>query len=352
MEDAFQFIIESPQTTTGHKKRPRLVTRLKKIKCLQPSPESKCEACKAAKIPCKFKDRERYFAERSRAIAGPNVGQSSFTPIEERAAENGSSMDAFSIAGAQPYGGSSRATQSPKPSGAVAAESSSPRFQPYPTSYQAHRHSTSSPITTSYPNQAQPGYNYVASPPAPVVPQRQAINLFDQDNQNYPNRTLITEFAEAFIRNHVHQYPFLNGNEIWKQVWNGTLPAPLASCVAALACKHSTRPDLTYGRTMESVGEAYTENAKTMLGRRPAATMSMLHTLIVLAWAEHRLKKSEDAHMHYDMAMRMAVELGMTNASINLIGEQRDIRVVTWSNLVELHHACEFMRCSSHTCTH
>lgn len=48
-----------------------------------------------------------------------------------------------------------------------------------------------------------------------------------------------------------------------------------------------------------------------------------------------------DARMHYDMAMRMAVDLGMTNSSINLIGDQRDIRVLTWSNLVELHHACE-----------
>ncbi len=49
-------------------------SRLKKIKCLQPSPEAKCEACKAAKIQCRFRDRERYFAERSRAIAGPNSG--------------------------------------------------------------------------------------------------------------------------------------------------------------------------------------------------------------------------------------------------------------------------------------
>ncbi|KAI5890412.1 uncharacterized protein SCHCODRAFT_02631776 [Schizophyllum commune H4-8] len=345
MEDAFQFIIESPQTTTGHKKRPRLVTscdncRLKKIKCLQPHPDSKCDACKAAKIPCKFKDRERYFAERSRAIAGPNVG-TAFNPIEERAAENGSSMDAFSISGPQTYAGSSsRATHSPKPSGAVAAESSSPRFQPYPSTYQAgHRHSTSSPITPSYPNQVQGGYNYVAPTPAPVVPQRQPISLFDQDNQNYPNRTLITEFTEAFIRNHVHQFQFVNSNDIWKQVWSGTLPAPFASCIAALACKHSTRADLTYGRTIESVGEVYAENAKNMLGRRPAATMPMLHTLILLAWAEQRLKKDEDARMHYDMAMRMAVDLGMTNSSINLIGDQRDIRVLTWSNLVELHHA-------------
>jgi len=94
--DDVQFIIESPQNNQGHKKRPRLVTscdnwlaysfplypfpllthtysRLKKIKCQQPSPETQCEACKAAKIHCRFRDRERYFAERSRAIAGPGT---------------------------------------------------------------------------------------------------------------------------------------------------------------------------------------------------------------------------------------------------------------------------------------
>lgn len=49
-------------------------SRLKKIKCLQPSPEARCEACKAAKIQCRFRDRERYFAERSRAITNPGVG--------------------------------------------------------------------------------------------------------------------------------------------------------------------------------------------------------------------------------------------------------------------------------------
>ncbi|TRM69256.1 hypothetical protein BD626DRAFT_473478 [Schizophyllum amplum] len=348
MEDAFQFIIESPQTTTGHKKRPRLVTscdncRLKKIKCLQSSPETKCEACKAAKIPCKFKDRERYFAERSRAIAGPNVA-TAYTPIEERAAENGSSMDAFSISGA-PYGSSgpsSRATHSPKPSGAVAADpNASGRFQPYPTNFQpGHRHSTSSPINSSYPShQAQGGYNYMASTPLPLVQQPQRINLFDQDNAHYPNRTLITEFTEQFIRHHAHNFPFVNVNEIWKQVWSGTLPAPFASCIASLACKHSTRADLTHDRTTESVAEAYAENAKTMLGRRPAGTMAMLHTLILLAWAEQRLGKADDARTHYDMAMRMAVDLGMTNSSINLIGDQRDVRVLTWGNLVELHHA-------------
>ena len=70
--------VSSPPATTGpshsYSVRRHFLdfssSRLKKIKCLQPSPETKCEACRTAKIPCRFKDRERYFAERSRAIAG------------------------------------------------------------------------------------------------------------------------------------------------------------------------------------------------------------------------------------------------------------------------------------------
>jgi hypothetical protein len=68
-----QLVSTSPPVSFSFRSSFSLNSRLKKIKCLQPSPETKCEACKAAKIPCRFKDRERYFAERSRAIAGPNT---------------------------------------------------------------------------------------------------------------------------------------------------------------------------------------------------------------------------------------------------------------------------------------
>lgn len=64
--------VHSPSSSTFYSHAAFFLSRLKKIKCLQSSPETSCEACKAAKIPCKFRDRERYFAERSRAIAGPS----------------------------------------------------------------------------------------------------------------------------------------------------------------------------------------------------------------------------------------------------------------------------------------
>ncbi len=100
--DDIKFVHESPQLVQGQKKRPRLVTscdnwyifiseglssvtrsprfssRLKKVRCIQPSNSAKCESCEAAQVPCRYRDRERYFAERSRITSNssPDRAQS------------------------------------------------------------------------------------------------------------------------------------------------------------------------------------------------------------------------------------------------------------------------------------
>lgn len=105
--DDIQFVLEAPHLTQGHKKRPRLVTscdnwyvpplidgqreakiccsRLKKVKCIQTTPNTQCEACTLAHVPCRFRDREKYFAERRRIMSGAGSSegsrrQSSSTP--------------------------------------------------------------------------------------------------------------------------------------------------------------------------------------------------------------------------------------------------------------------------------
>ena len=87
--EAFRFILENPHPGAApnkQRKRARLVTacdswyarrvlfrclsslrphsRVKKIKCQQPVPNGCCEACRIAKTPCLFGDRDRYQAER------------------------------------------------------------------------------------------------------------------------------------------------------------------------------------------------------------------------------------------------------------------------------------------------
>jgi len=52
-------------------------SRMKKIKCVQSKTHEKCEACQATNVVCQFRDRERYFAERSRIVTGLSGGSSS-----------------------------------------------------------------------------------------------------------------------------------------------------------------------------------------------------------------------------------------------------------------------------------
>lgn len=44
-------------------------SRLKKIKCIQSRDSGKCEACTTARVQCRFRDREQYFAERGRLMS-------------------------------------------------------------------------------------------------------------------------------------------------------------------------------------------------------------------------------------------------------------------------------------------
>ena len=47
-----------------------LFSRVKKIKCVQQPASGKCEACLTANLPCLYRDREQYFAERTRMLSG------------------------------------------------------------------------------------------------------------------------------------------------------------------------------------------------------------------------------------------------------------------------------------------
>ena len=127
--DGLRFVLEAPQLSQTHKKRPRLVTscdnwcvllphlelfleiahpslffptfppppllsRLKKIKCVQVKSQPRCEACEAGNTPCQFRDRERYFAERSRIVTGASAGSS---PAHSRRSSSSQSTEPSAI---------------------------------------------------------------------------------------------------------------------------------------------------------------------------------------------------------------------------------------------------------------
>lgn len=104
--DGIRFILEDPQAANSRtKKRSRLVTacdtwcvhmlfvyacpssqvyrlchsRAKKIKCHQSPGAPKCEACRLSKSACRFRDRERYHAQRSGSLS---ASSSNFNPSD------------------------------------------------------------------------------------------------------------------------------------------------------------------------------------------------------------------------------------------------------------------------------
>ncbi|KAF8995469.1 hypothetical protein BDQ17DRAFT_1392227 [Cyathus striatus] len=352
MEDSFQFIIESPQHSQGHKKRPRLVTscdncRLKKIKCLQPSPEAKCEACKSAKIPCRFRDRERYFAERSRAIAGPNAN-AGYSP--ESRPETNAGLDAFSVAS------SSSSPSLSSPSGLVAADADpNGRYQSYPSDSRRstespHRHSNSASISAfpSSRTDSSLAYGYMTSGSPQVLPQphsrtpqdSRSFQLFDSENPQRPHPSLMQHFIPLFFEHMGGEFGFITYEEIIAEFWDQTLPSLMANCIAAMASRYSNIPELNV-RGLHNVSEAYTDIAKAILPSVASTpTMETLHALMLLSWAEYKSNRIPGFRVYCQMAMRMAVELGLSDQNavqMHLSENERNRRRSTWASILQLH---------------
>ncbi|KAF8160904.1 hypothetical protein B0H34DRAFT_357108 [Crassisporium funariophilum] len=363
MDDSFQFIIESPQHSQGHKKRPRLVTscdncRLKKIKCLQPSPETKCEACKAAKIPCRFRDRERYFAERSRAIAGPNSGSyatemrcvpltlghehtsNTFIPRPEPSA----ALDAFSVAsGSSSPSISSQSdprsnSHSPKASGMVSADIDGagryPSYQPEPRhiTSSSHKHGHSSSVS-SFDSSRSNGLPY-------NFPDHRAINLFDPENPQRPNPNLMTHYINVFFERHGAEFPFLSYQDVSTDFWDQRLSSILANCIAAMSSKISNLPELSV-RDLHNVAENYIDVAKNLVSSVVhLPTMETLHSIILLSWFEHSHHRLPGFRTYCGMAMKMATDLGLQDPNtieMCLTEYERHRRRTTMAAIMQLH---------------
>ncbi|KAF8200739.1 hypothetical protein BJ912DRAFT_579336 [Pholiota molesta] len=369
MEDSFQFIIESPQHSQGHKKRPRLVTscdncRLKKIKCLQPSPEAKCEACKAAKIPCRFRDRERYFAERSRAIAGPNSGG---YPTELRSEPT---LDAFSVASGSSSpsissnSGPRSNSHSPKASGMVSAEIENPgRYYSTDSRHHMGGHTQSSSISSfdSLRNNGIP-YNYVGpAAQAPLLhyptnsrsnsyqqPDTPSIQLYDPENPQRPHPSLMAHFIQIFFEKYSADFGFLSYQETLADFWDQRLSLVLANCIAAMTVKHSNLTDISQ-RELHNIAESYIDNAKHVLSVSHMPSLDTLHGIMLICWLEHNHHRLPGFRTYYGMAVKMSAELGLQDPhNVDMYPSsseyERNRRRTTYAGLLQLHMRASTIR--------
>ncbi|KAF5388862.1 hypothetical protein D9757_005640 [Collybiopsis confluens] len=244
--------------------------RLKKIKCLQPTPEAKCEACKVAKIPCKFRDRERYFAERSRAIAGPGAASSAYGSSSSSSEHRSdSSVDALSVASSSSspalssYSHSRSASHSPKASGLVAMDDNgSVRYSPYVSDT---RRPADYPLR--YPQ--------------------------------HPSYTLMNEFILLFFNNLQQEFNFIAYDDVYREFTQRRMSPSLANCIAA-----------------------------------HAANIDTLHALMLLAWYEYKANRISSFRDYAQLSSRMSSQLGYSNASTSgHDGERRKQTIKALYNL-------------------
>jgi len=346
--DGFQFVFESPQAAQNHKKRPRLVTscdncRLKKIKCLQASPDSKCEACSQAKVSCRFNDRERYFVERSRVMAGPgsrsDIQNQSVRKLEEQPGFSrhelcnplgDSTLDAFTLPSTHCRNQSFPSDPVRLPGRTTNRDTQSQSAPPSPTFGQLNDPSVFNlDLFAPDLNQTFPLFNQ----------QSVSFPIFDLNQPQYPNCALMPHYIHLFIQHFGAKCPYITYSDTLERFTRGILPPLLSNSIAALAVRFSDLPELmTQG--LESIANSYEETAKTIL---PAVmyppSMETLHALMLLAWSEYHQGEIDRFRAYCEMAMRMALHLGLSDnrtLRLNISEHGRNQLHVTWSAVLQL----------------
>ncbi|EPQ57668.1 hypothetical protein GLOTRDRAFT_74580 [Gloeophyllum trabeum ATCC 11539] len=385
MED-FRFVHESPQQQQAHRKRPRLVTacdncRIKKIRCVKSATSDRCEACTAGNCACEFRDRERYFQERSRLIAGSSVGSPSNT---SRRPTTPSAAQLERERRTSPYARPGRIDDSPTssiysrhsdPTPRTPGSTASTPPMDYLTLKDSGRHSSEPkeyyheqqylprPASVSYSSQVTNNlWNYPAdintvspsySPAAPALPLQPAnvnlhvnlseVDLFEPTYPAYPSFALMPHFVSLFFENFGGQCPFLSKNDVLSRFYQQSLPATLANSIASLAVRYSNLPQL-HSRDLRAVADEYSANAKSNLRSiLSVGSLDTLHALMLLSLSEYRRGQTA-GYVHYaDMSMRMAIDLGLSDAQTleMLATSQREKQrlQMTWSSVWQLQMA-------------
>ncbi|TCD66706.1 hypothetical protein EIP91_000999 [Steccherinum ochraceum] len=114
----------------------------------------------------------------------------------------------------------------------------------------------------------------------------------------------------------------------------------MASCIAALAVRHTTLPEIKQHGVSAAV-EAYSTNAVTILASIAyAPSIDNLHTLILLSWIEFKRNRSGAFCAYAEMAVQMAMDLGLSNDKFALTARnehERRMLQATWTSISQLN---------------
>ncbi|KAI0823332.1 hypothetical protein BC628DRAFT_1384167 [Trametes gibbosa] len=330
----FEFVIEVPQSAHQTKKRPRLVTscdhcRIKKIKCVQQSSAGKCEACAAARLPCLFRDREQYFAERTRILSGvtSTVCEASTSDLNKAqlSAINASSNYASS-SNVSPSATVEHSHEDSHYSHVDMNGGDLDQFQAFAGGMGAQAVLPlswyDSLQTSTWPqhgaNQLS-GIPTTATPPlagSPGPSPSSTSGLFDPRDPTQPHPNLMMEFVPVFFEKFGAAYPFLNSSSVCDQFFQRRLSPLLANSIAASAARFSTIPEI------QQIGPANTANVycqmanNLILQNSSGASLDVVHGLIILAWVEYKRGRHVAFLTCVQTATHIATELGISDDAI------------------------------------
>ncbi|KAI0695941.1 hypothetical protein C8T65DRAFT_38876 [Cerioporus squamosus] len=331
-----EFVIEAPQVTRTNKKRPRLVTscdhcRVKKIKCVQHPATGKCEACLAANLPCLYRDREQYFAERTRMLSGAGSAlRDASTNAQSRA-----HLSAINASTPTPSRGSSPPSSSHS-SGTSSDRSNSPSYFSFmgvgsleSTSLPAFDSGLGAP--TTHPTWDVPIETLSWAPRLPSVDPHTGMDfslsdtaselapllgLFDAHDSTQPHPNLMMSFLHVFFEKLGTTYPFLSSEIVCERFLHRQLSPLLANAIAASAVRFSTLPEIVQIGPANA-SDVYCQIAKGLVPPDSTpATIDTLHAVMLLAWAEFRRGRQVMFNIYARTVPRLATELGLSDETL------------------------------------
>ncbi|KAI0790717.1 hypothetical protein C8Q75DRAFT_732834 [Abortiporus biennis] len=351
-------VLEEPHLASGRKKRPRLVTscdscRLKKIKCIREegSATGVCEACAAAHVACRYKDRERYYAEKMKRTTSnfrrahrSNSESSTPEPANMRGYgtdPSESSRESTPSSSSLMYPPSTytlpylpqfnEKTYEPsyilKPCAMAPSEADSCYYQDLPDSLLLgwqppvkEENNASIDFTT--------GMNYIS-------PMRSfGTNLFDPNRRLYPNPILMTSFIHTFFNTYGGDFPFLSYDSIIRQHHEQTMSPIMATCIAALGARHSDNPEIiSYG--CHNVQDIYSSHAQSLLQNAThlPPDLDLLHSIIMFSWIEYKRGRKASFQSYSQLAMSIAANMGLASSAYSFSGSQSLVIRSTWTSL-------------------
>ncbi|PIL34135.1 transcription factor [Ganoderma sinense ZZ0214-1] len=351
-----EFVIEAPQAMKSNKKRPRLVTscdhcRVKKIKCVQQPATGKCEACLSSNVPCHYRDREQYFAERTRLLSGGGSGMLRDASANAQNAAHLSAIDAYTPSSSR---GSSPSYMSRSGSSSTSSISN-PSYSPFSstmdvsnldidpywtfvadfdsqqslsTSDAFMQPSSWSPSSSTSSARRTPSMS--SSDPAALRPYQATrsspfLGLFDETDHQQPHPHLMIAFLHVFFEQLGPTFPFLSSESVYERFLHRRLSPLLANAIAASAAPLSTINEIVQIGPA-NVSDVYCQVAKKLLPAEGSqATIETLHAVMLLSWAEYKRGRQTMFTVYSRMTTVLATDLGISEESLPQLTRVSDL---------------------------